>query len=455
MSAFAPTQLSGFNRYPVEDCLLARPESDAQLRRVVADAPHDYIPRGAGRGLGDNAINRGSGVVCLTRMDRLLAFDPQSGIVDCEGGCTFAKLIDTFLPRGFFPLVTPGTKHVTVGGAIAADVHGKNHHRDGSFSACVLHFDLLLPTGEVLRCSREANADAFWATLGGMGLTGTILTARIRLNRVESAFVTVEYEQATDLDDALRRFAEGDDRHRYSVAWIDCLAGGRTLGRSVLMRGDHTPASEVPPVYCDRPLEFRCRREHRLPFYLPTFAMNAWTVKAFNARFHRRHTGGRRVVDYDTFFYPLDRITNYDRLYGGRGFVQYQAVFPRETSRAGLAEMLAKLAESGRASFLAVLKSMGPADDGMLSFPMPGHTLALDLPYTGESLATFVAGLDDVVLRHGGRVYLAKDAFATRSALDRMYPRLPEFLRVKSRLDPGNRLRSSLARRLGLAGAGP
>lgn len=450
MSGFIPVQLGGFNRVPVEPCHLARPESVADLHHLVTDAPCTILARGAGRGYGDNALNRDGGLLLTQRLDRLLEFDPAEGIIRCEGGCTLAKLIETFLPRGFFPLVTPGTKLVTVGGCIAADVHGKNHHRDGSFATSVIDFDLLTGSGDVLTCSQEQYPDLFWATLGGMGLTGTILTARLRLRRVESAFVTVEYEQLPDLDTALARFAATDQQSRYSVAWIDCLAGGASMGRSVLMRGEHTPASQVPEAFRDRPLDFLHRRSRTIPFHLPPFVLNAWTVRTFNRVYYRRHTPGRQTIDFDTYFYPLDRIRNYDRLYGRRGFVQYQAVLPRATSREGLARMLHTLSDSGSASFLAVLKSMGPPSGGLLSFPLEGHTLALDLPNTGPRLREVIDALDQIVLDHGGRVYLAKDAFLTRERFRRMYPRAEEFMAIQRRFDPRQRLRSSMAMRLGL-----
>jgi FAD/FMN-containing dehydrogenase len=445
MTAFAPAKLSGFDHHLIEPCFVARPEKPEELREIVRQPQHPYIPRGAGRGLADSALNRDGGVILLERLDRILDFDTETGTLTCEGGCTLARIIDAFLPRGWFPLVTPGTRQVTVGGAIAADVHGKNHHRDGAFVSCVEEFELLVPPGETLRCSRTENADVFWATVGGMGLTGTITAARIRLKRVDSAFVTVEYEQSPNLEQTLRRFAETDSGSRYSVAWIDCLASGEWLGRSVLMRGDHTPAERAPAR------QVMPRRPRSIPFAFPRFVLNPLTVKLFNARFYRKHANATRVVDYETFFFPLDAISNYYRLYGKRGFVQYQAVLPRESSQAGLTELLRKLSESRAASFLAVLKSMGPANDGLLSFPMAGHTLALDMPYSPR-LADLARELDRIVLAHNGRVYLAKDAFLTPDLLPQMYPRLPEFLAIKQRLDPHGQIRSSMARRLGLVG---
>jgi decaprenylphospho-beta-D-ribofuranose 2-oxidase len=451
MPPFAPLQLSGFNRVPVESCYVARAERVEDLGALVGQREHRVLARGAGRGYGDNALNRDEGVILTQRLDRLLAFDGETGIVQCEGGCTLGRIIETFLPRGWFPRVTPGTKGVTVGGCIAGDVHGKNHHRDGSFATLLIDFELLLPSGEVLACSREENADVFWATLGGMGLTGIILSARVQLRRVESAFVAVEYEQIPNLDTALARFAETDQHSTYSVAWIDCLAAGEAMGRSVLMRGEHARADEVPDRHRAQPLIVPPRRSRSVPFMMPSFLLNGWTVKAFNRRFYRKHTAGRRIVDYDTFFYPLDSVLNYDRMYGRRGFVQYQAVLPRDSSRDALVAMLRTLSQSRSASFLAVLKTMGEPSGGLLSFPRAGHTLALDLPNTGPRLRAVIDELDRIVLAHAGRIYLAKDAFATPEMIRSMYPRLDEFLALKHRLDPDHRLTSSLARRIGIA----
>jgi decaprenylphospho-beta-D-ribofuranose 2-oxidase len=452
MQAFVPTNVAAFNGVPVEPCMLARAERISDVAPLLRESPaHGAIPRGGGRGFGDGALNRDGGIVGVRRLDRLLAFDDTNGIVDCEAGCTIGKLIETFLPRGWFPLVTPGTKHVTVGGAIASDVHGKNHHRDGSFTNAVVGFKLMLPSGEVLDVSRDSHPDVFWATLGGMGLTGVILSAHVRLRRVESGFMSVEYRRTPDIDATLQLFADTDALSHYSVAWIDVLATGKSLGRCVLMLGSHLPAADVPAYARHRPLDVPPRKERSLPFPAPRLALNQWTVKLFNARLYRRFTDGVHVTDYDDYFYPLDRIANYPWLYGRRGFVQYQAVLPPDRSRDGLEKMLEAISSKGAGSFLAVLKSMGAQEGGMLSFPMPGHTLALDLPHT-PSLRPLIHDLDRIVLDHGGRVYLAKDAFLERSSLDAMYPRLGEFLEVKRRLDPEGRIASSLSRRLHLAG---
>jgi len=443
--------LAGWGNFPREEAHAFRPESAAEIAEVLAEREtSSYISSGLGRSYGDAALNRDAGVIFHDRLQRFLAWDPAAAVVECEAGVSYQDLLDTFGPRGFVPPVTPGTKFVTMGGAIAADVHGKNHHRDGSLAEFVLSFELLTGTGQVLTCSRQQNADVFWATLGGMGLTGVILSARLRLRRVESAYVEVDYRKAANLDQALELFEQDDQNYRYSVAWIDCLASGRALGRSVLMRGEYLPADQLPDRLRANPLSVPRRRPLSIPFYFPGFALNSLSIRAFNHLYYRKHRDETKVVDYDAFFYPLDSILHWNRIYGRRGFVQYQLALPPASSRQGLIEVLEKVSRSGRASFLAVLKTFGPANPGLLSFPMEGATLALDIPNTGAPLRELLNELDRIVLRHGGRVYLAKDARLSRESFEAMYPRADEFRDLKERLDPEGVFSSSLARRLGL-----
>lgn len=446
----AEQTLSGWSNYEQQKCFVYRPEKIADVRRTIAAAPQkSIISRGLGRSYNDAALNEAGGVMLQTRLNRLLDFDSALGELECEAGATFGDIIDFALPRGWFPAVTPGTKFVTVGGAIAADVHGKNHHRDGSFASCVSRFRLLAADGRQLICSREENSEAFWATLGGMGLTGAILDARIRLKPVSTAYVTVDYRRAGHLDQALDEFSANDHQFAYSVAWIDCLARGKSLGRSVLMRGNHTPLGDLPRELADDPRQASTRKKRSMPCHLPGAALNAWTVKAFNAVYYGRNYDRQAIVDYDSFFYPLDRVLHWNRIYGRRGFAQYQAAFPASASRTAIAAMLEKLASRGAASFLAVLKTFGPGNSGLLSFPIEGHTLALDLPHR-RGLRELLQELDELVLAHGGRVYLAKNPCLAREAFEKMYPAAECFRRVKRELDPGQRFGSSLGRRLGL-----
>ena len=448
MAGHVGQTLSGWGRFPVESGHLFRPETRAGVTPVLAsDLAPSYLARGLGRSYGDAALNRDGGLISTLRLNRLLAFDATSGVLHCEAGVSFAEIIAVFLPRGWFLPVTPGTRFVTVGGAIAMDVHGKNHHRDGSLGRFVVDLELLTPAGEVLTCSPTSLPEIFWATVGGCGLTGVILSARLRLQPVETAYALVDYQRAPDIEAALAGLAAADTRYEYSVAWIDCLRGGRSLGRSVLMGGNRAPLSEVRR-HTDRPLALLPRRAKSVPFDLPALALNRVSVAAFNALYYALHpSAAGRLVDFGSFFYPLDAVLHWNRVYGRRGFVQYQVMLPPAGSRAGLIALLERLSGSGRASFLAVLKRFGPGDAGLLSFPGEGYTLALDLPVTA-GLVPFLRQLDAIVLARGGRVYLAKDAVLTPETFAVMYPRLPEFRAIQRALDPEGRLSSSLARRL-------
>lgn len=407
----------------------------------------DLIARGLGRAYGDAALNENSGVMLTEKLGRFLDFDSQTATLHAEGGATLADMVETFVPRGYFLPVTPGTKYVTLGGAIACDVHGKNHLHDGCLSQYVDEIELLLASGEVLVCSRSQNTGAFWATVGGMGLTGIILSARVRLVSIQTAFIRASYSRTKNLDETLAQFPR-DGSSQYPVAWIDCLAAGADLGRGVLICGDHARPDEVG----GEPLELGVARRKSVPLDFPDFALNPLSVKAFNAFYYSAHKNTQSIVSFERFFWPLDAVSGWNRIYGARGFIQYQCVLPFETARSGLLELLAKIATSGRAPFLAVLKIFGEANPAPLSFPFPGYCLALDLPGS-TGVAEFAQELDDITLKYGGRVYLAKDATLTPDRMRRMYPRLEEFEAIKAELDPQGRFQSSLSKRLGIGGA--
>jgi FAD/FMN-containing dehydrogenase len=450
---FQSVELSGWGRFPVEQCHLFRPEKRAELAALLASGQESsYTSHGLGRSYGDAALNRDGGVISHVRLNRLLGFDSETGVLECEAGVSLAEIVQFFLPRGFFLPVTPGTKFATVGGGIAADVHGKNHHRDGTLTNFILDFKLLTPSGQVLLCSPSVNPEIFWATAGGMGLTGIILSARLRLQRVESAYVLVDYQKARNLDEALQAMTESDQRYQYSVAWIDCLATGRAMGRSVLMRGNHATKAQLSPRLRN-PLALPQRGGWSVPLDLPSTTLNRFSVGAFNAFFYALHrTAANRIVDLEKFFYPLDAINHWNRLYGRRGFVQYQVALPLESGRQALVTLLERLGKSHRASFLAVLKRFGEGNPGLLSFPLRGYTLALDLPVS-RGLVPFMQELDRLVLEHAGRVYLAKDAVLTKQSFAAMYPKLGQFRAIKQTLDPKGILSSSMARRLGIMDA--
>jgi len=452
---FATQPLSGWGRYPVESCQVFRPEKRSEVEATLASGLQpSYIPRGLGRSYGDAALNKDAGVIWPILLNRFLYFDNATGVLDCEGGVTLAEIIQYFLPRGWFLPVTPGTKFVTVGGAIAADIHGKNHHRDGSFSNFVQDISLLTPSGEFSHCSPERDPEIFWATVGGMGLTGLIVRARLRLRKVDSAYVLVDYYKASHLDDALAAMEASDERYDYSVAWVDALATGRNMGRSVLMRGNHAAASDLPA----RLQKLQAGREDdsvvpvrpkwNLFVDLPPVTLNRLTVQAFNTAYYAVHrTTSRQVVSLEKFFYPLDAIHQWNRMYGKRGFVQYQIALPQASGREGLRTILDRLARSGRASFLAVLKRFGDAGGGLLSFPLRGYTLALDIP-AARGLVPFLHDLDRMTLDFGGRIYLAKDAVLRAGDFAAMYPKLDAFRAIQRKTDPQRLFSSSMARRL-------
>jgi decaprenylphospho-beta-D-ribofuranose 2-oxidase len=440
--------LTGWGRYPTSESDVYRPDRIAELQTVVTSNSSALIARGAGRAYGDAALNDQNRVVDLTRLNRMLSFDPSTGLLRCEAGVTIAELIDVFLPRGFFPPVTPGTRFVTLGGSVAADVHGKNHHRDSSLASHVTWFDLMVASGEVLRCSREENCALFWATVGGMGLTGVIFELELRMRRVESAYLDGELIRAGNIDAAIEAFERIDAQYGYSVAWIDCNSTKSALGRSILNVGNFATLDQLPQNLAQNPLNTAPKLSPLVPFDLPV--VNSLTVRAFNAvnyAFHREKAA-HTIFDWGSFFYPLDSIRNWPRIYGKRGFVQYQCVWPPEESRAGLVEVLEAITRSKRGSFLAVLKKFG-AQDGLLSFPMPGYTLAIDFPVTSGMLE-FLDTLDTMVLKRGGRVYLAKDARMSPETFRAMYPNLGKWQAAKSVADPENRFSSSLSRRLGM-----
>lgn len=441
--------VSGWGNCPRERCHVRTADRWSEVQRLIQSSDQNgAIARGLGRSYGDSSLCGDGLVVELPRLNRFLQYDATTGLLECEAGVSFAEIIEQFLPRGWFLPTTPGTKYVTVGGAIAADVHGKNHHVDGSFGNFVARMNLLLANGQIVECSRESDPELFWATIGGMGLTGVILSAQIRLTRVETAYCDVEYRRTRNLTATLDTFASTHQQYRHSVAWIDCLATGPTLGRSVVMLGNNAPPAALPVASAREPLALPRRANRRIPFNFPSCSLNSWTVRAFNAAYYARNYDRRQIVDFNSFFYPLDGIEHWNRIYGRAGFVQYQALFPTHTARAGLQQLLESIARSKQASFLAVLKGSGPATPGMLSYLFPGFTLALDFPFRGKTTERLFEELDDIVLQHSGRLYLAKDALTSAETFRRMYPRLGEFQAVKRRVDPCNRFVSSQARRL-------
>ena len=389
---------------------------------------NSVLPYGLGRSYGDSCLNDRGVLLATKEINRLIHFDEQRGIVQCEAGISLADLLDIFVPRGWFIPVTPGTKHVTVGGAIANDVHGKNHHRAGTFGCHVLAFELLRSTGERFTCTPSQHTNLFRATIGGLGLTGLITWATIQLKPITGPMIASERIRFSNLEEFFDISDESDEPFEYTVAWIDCLAKGRNLGRGIFHRGNHAlPDTNFPPSPTrESPVS--------VPFNAPSFLLNPFSIKIFNRLYyHLQCTRPTHTTEsYDTFFYPLDGIKHWNRLYGARGFLQYQCVVPSQYEREGIREILRRIQHSQQGSFLAVLKKFGQVPSpGLLSFPRPGTTLALDFPLLGDRTFSLLTKLDDIVRETGGAVYPAKDARMTAQDFQTYFPKLPEFMKDK------------------------
>lgn len=436
--------LSGWGRYPREDCIVHSPRTEEDLSVLASGEP--LIARGNGRGYGDCAISSSS-TIQMRHFNRMLSFDAQSGILVAEAGVSLADIIETFLPRGWFPSVTPGTKFVTLGGMLAADVHGKNHHKDGSFGHYVEWFDLLGADGQVRRCSSGENSELFEWSIGGMGLTGIILRLAFQLRPVETGWVRQLTLPAPNLETVMDLFEEHTSA-TYSVAWIDCLNSGKGLGRSSLVLGEHAQRIELRSRLDDS-LGPKRRRVRKVPFDAPQIALNSMTVRAFNALYYRRALAqrGEALVGWDEYFYPLDALLDWNRIYGRRGFAQFQCVIPLSSAAKGLTALLQAISASGQGSFLAVLKRLG-AGRGPISFPREGYTLALDFPINAQSLA-LMDRLDAIAIDHGGRFYLAKDSRMSAATLRASDPRSRDFVALREERGLTT-FRSSLAQRLNL-----
>lgn len=457
MVEWVQRKVEGWGRYPVVTAEVSRPESPAEVSAALEDARsagRGLLAHGLGRSYGDACVLEGGRVVMTRRLDRMLDFDPQTGRLVCEAGVSYEDLLRVFVPRGFFPPVTPGTKFVTLGGALACDVHGKNHHVDGSISNHVTWFDLLLASGEVVRVSRESNPELFGATVGGLGLTGIILALELRLTPIASPWIELESIRVEDLDHFFAVSAEsGASTH--TVSWIDCVTRGRHMGRGIFMRGRHAAPGLVGRHGPVDALKHTLDPLLDVPLDAPSWLLNKASIKAFNEVYFRRHPKGMRqaLQHYEPFFYPLDAVRRWNRIYGGRGFLQYQMVLPTDDGHRSLRATLDAITRSGFGSFLAVIKEFGPTDNGWLSFPRPGVTLALDFPNHGQALLDLMDTLDRITLDAGGRIYLGKDARVPRETFRRMYPQWERWKAVRDEVDPGGLFRSAMGERLGLVDA--
>ncbi len=420
-------------------------ETPLEVARAVDRA--GTIARGLGRSYGDLAQLSGGRVIGTPRLNRFLSFDESSGVLCCEAGVTLEQILHTFAPRGWFPQVTPGTKQVTVGGCIANDVHGKAHHHQGAFNRCVSSFRVLLASGEVVTTSRSENTELFWGSFGGLGLLGVILEVTLSLRRIETTYFCQRSVRCASLDALLDAMEVNDPP--YLVANVDLTATGASLGRGLLTVGDHACAAELPSSFQQEPLRVFGPPWLKVPGGMPALALNPFTAAAINWVRDQRALRADEVMHAEPFFYQLDAIAAWNRGYGPHGFAQYQFAIPRAAGRQRLRALLEVIVSSGNQPFLSVLKRLGPAEEGPLSFPLEGYTLAVDLPIRLGTEA-LTRRLDAMVIEAGGRVYLAKDSFLEASSLAAMYPRVDEWRALKARFDPSNTFQSDLARRTGL-----
>ncbi len=436
-------QLSGWGNYPAVEANVLAPSSTAELHSLVTQlgSARQFISRGGGRSYGDSALS--AQVLSSRYLDHFLNFDEKEATICCGSGVTLGQLLDIVIPRGLFPAVLPGTKHVSVGGAIAADIHGKNHHVEGSFCDHLASMTMLLADGSIVKCSPSVNSRLFHATCGGMGLTGIILDATLKLIKVSSVSIKNRSFSASNLNHCLELLDEHNDS-RYVVAWVDCLKKGDELGRGIVYVGEHGD---------DENLQLARRRGPIVPFHTPAFFLNRFTMSQFNNLYAswNKGKGESRIQSYEQFFFPLDSIEHWNRLYGRKGFLQYQFVVPAD-AKIVLSEIVRRVADSGQGSFLSVLKKFSKANKNLLSFPSEGYTLTLDFRWR-ESLFPLLDELDKLVLECGGRHHLAKDARLSESSFKIGYPRWQEFLQVKAEVDPDNRFASLQSQRLGLTPA--
>lgn len=432
------TKIYGWGRYPQQDAYLHAPASCASLE-LTAKQQNSVLARGMGRSYGDsaNALN----VLQTTYINHFIEFDKATGKLTAEAGITLREILEVIVPNGWFLPVTPGTSYVTLGGAIASDVHGKNHHLAGTFGQHVTSFNILLGTGEVVTTSPQQHADLFHATCGGMGLTGIIISATIQLLPIRSSLISQKTIKADCIEEACEVFESNSDA-TYSVAWIDCLSKGKSLGRSVIMLGEHSEQGG---------LEIDTRQKVSVPFSTPSALLNSLTMKAFNtAYWHKSKHNLSQTVGLMPYFYPLDAVGEWNKLYGKKGFVQFQCVVPKLDGVVNMRRLLTEISNSGEGSFLAVLKQFGIANLNLLSFPTEGYTLALDFKVSEEAIMT-VKKLEDMVLEMGGRLYLTKDAVMQESTFKATYPNWQVFEEVREQYGAIGKFSSTQSKRLGLA----
>ena len=407
--------------------------------KSIIEKYDNLIAYGNGRSYGDSALSKN--IINVKPKDYFIDFNENSGLLHIQAGVLLSEILEHYVSKGWFLKITPGTKLITIGGAIASDIHGKNHHVGGCFSECVEEFRIMLANGEVVTCSKEKTPDLFKATCGGMGLTGVILDAKIYLKKINSQFIDQTTIKTKNLKETFNAFEEYQDKP-YSVAWIDCLAKGDSIGKCLLMVGDFRD---------DGKLDYKKKKQISIPFNFPSFALNNWSVRAFNWLYYGKSKDGvsKQIVDIDTFFYPLDAIGNWNRIYGKNGFTQYQFILPKETSYKGLEEILTAISDSGKGSFLAVLKLYGKANDNWLSFPIEGYSLALDFKIE-KGLFELLDKLDKIVVKYKGRIYLTKDVRVSKETFEKGYPYIDNFREYRKINKMDTKFQSLQSKRVGI-----
>ena len=442
-------KVTNWGNYPLIESELYSPAYVEDALQYVKEQ-QACISRGNGRCYGDASLH--PQILSTKRLNKITAFDTEKGIISCQAGTLLSELLKVIVPKGFFLPVSPGTKFITVGGAIAADVHGKNHHKDGTFSNYLLSFTLLTSQGELIHCSREEYADTFWATCGGMGLTGIVTEACFSLRPINTSYIAQENLKAQNLDEVMELF-EISEAHTYTVAWLDTMSKGRQLGRSIFMRGEHAERDQLKKQKQQQdPLRVHTEKGVNIPFYFPSFTLANISIKLFNLLYYHKSFRKRSafISHYNPFFYPLDSLHHWNRIYGRNGFTQYQFVVPKGTGRETLHAVLKKMSEHRQHSFLTVLKLFGASSPlSPLSFPMEGYTLSLDFKITPQ-LFPLLDELDAIVSNFGGRVYLAKDVRMGRDFFQNSYSRIAEFTKTLEQTNRAERFQSLLSKRLGL-----
>lgn len=440
-------KIANWGNYPVIEADEFRFSSTEELRKVLTRDDKPYISRGNGRCYGDASLE--GNTLSTLSCDYVLSFDHALGIFECEAGLTLDQILEIIVPKGWFLPVTPGTKYITVGGAVASDIHGKNHHVDGSFCDHVMEMDIMLASGEVVTCSPFYNEELFEVTRGGMGLTGIILRVKFKLKKIQTSFIRQIQLKAANLQELLHLFHEYKE-YTYTMSWIDCLKSGNGFGRSILMAGEHAEPDELSDKQKREMLKPYSDTMFTFPVNLPSFVLNQYSVKAFNFFYYQKNTKKiiNNIIPYDPFFYPLDKILEWNKGYGKNGFLQYQFVLPMESSEQGMIDILTRINKKGMGSFLAVFKIFGK-QNGLISFPMEGCTLALDFPIR-KDLFPFLDELDQVVLDYGGRLYLTKDARMKREIFWKSYPNASRFKALVKKYNPDFKFRSLQSDRLGI-----